>query len=121
RHRRRCLRRLTRRPQDAVRRRSPQVADTGHFPRLVTDTVEAPQTRGATMSKYTVDSEAVQAASASIRGITEQLRADVNTLMGQIQNLQSQWTGQAASAFTAAAHDWRTTQARVEESINELN
>ncbi|WP_166981005.1 WXG100 family type VII secretion target [Paramicrobacterium fandaimingii] len=73
------------------------------------------------MSKYTVDSEAVQAASASIRGVTEQLRADVNTLMGQIQNLQSQWTGQAASAFTAAAHDWRTTQARVEESINELN
>lgn len=77
--------------------------------------------RGDTVSRYTVDSEAVQAASASIRGITEQLRADVANLMGQIQNLQSQWTGQAASAFTAAAQDWRTTQARVEESITELN
>lgn len=73
------------------------------------------------MSRYTVDSEAVQSASSTIRSITEQLRADVNNLMSQIQSLQSQWTGQAASAFNAAAQDWRTTQARVEESITELN
>src|SRR5699024_3358559 len=73
----------------AVSRGHPQISRSAALCCRPLDTVEAAQTRGVTMSKYTVDSEAVQAASASIRGVTEQLRADVNTLMGQIQNLQS--------------------------------
>lgn len=73
------------------------------------------------MSRFTVDSEAVQATSSRIRGISEQLRGDVATLMHHIDSLESQWTGQAAAAFNAAAQDWRATQTRVEECLNELN
>ena len=42
-------------------------------------------------------------------------------LHGQLTNLQSSWTGQAASAFTGVVTEWKTTQQRVEENLAAIN
>ena len=40
---------------------------------------------------------------------------------GQLSTLQSSWQGDAATAFQALVADWRSTQARVEESLSSIN
>jgi WXG100 family type VII secretion target len=69
------------------------------------------------MTSYQVDSEAVVAATASIRGTMDRIHAEAASLLGQLVGLQGSWTGQAATGFQGVVTDWKTTQARVDESL----
>jgi 6 kDa early secretory antigenic target len=69
------------------------------------------------MTRYQVDSEAVISATSAVRGSISRIQAEVNALHSQLVNLQSSWTGQAATAFQGVVTDWKGTQVRVEESL----
>lgn len=73
------------------------------------------------MTSFHVDSEAVLGATGAVRASMERIQAEVSGLHGQLTNLQSSWSGQAASAFQGVITDWRGTQQRVEESLAAIN
>ena len=73
------------------------------------------------MTRYQVDSEAVAAATGSVRAAVGRIQAEVSGLHSQLANLQSSWTGPAATAFQGVVSDWKTTQQRVEESLAHIN
>jgi WXG100 family type VII secretion target len=69
------------------------------------------------MAVFTVDSDAVIAQSAAIRGTTDRIQAESQAMLGQLVQLQSSWTGQASAAFQETIERWRATQRHVEESL----
>lgn len=73
------------------------------------------------MTRYQVDSEAVISATGAVRSSITRIQSEVAGLHGQLTNLQSSWTGQAASAFTGVVAEWKTTQQRVEENLAAIN
>lgn len=73
------------------------------------------------MTRYQVDSEAVLSATNAVRSSIGRIQAEVSGLHGQLVNLQGSWSGQAANAFQGVVVDWKTTQQRVEESLNAIN
>jgi len=75
----------------------------------------------ARMTRYQVDSEAVVAATGNVRAAVSRIQAEVSGLHGQLVNLQSSWSGPAASAFQGVVGDWKATQQRVEESLAAIN
>ena len=72
------------------------------------------------MSRYEVDSEQVAQASAAVRGSTAAIRTEVAAMMRHLTDLQGGWRGGAATAFGAIMADWTGTQARVEESLDQI-
>ncbi len=73
------------------------------------------------MTRYQVDSEAVISATGAVRSSITRIQSEVAGLHGQLTNLQSSWTGQAASAFTGVVSEWKVTQQRVEENLAAIN
>jgi early secretory antigenic target protein ESAT-6 len=73
------------------------------------------------MTRYQVDSEAVLGATNAVRTSIGRIQAEVGGLHGQLVSLQDSWSGQAASAFQAVVNDWKSTQQRVEESLNAIS
>ncbi len=73
------------------------------------------------MTRYQVDSEAVISATGAVRSSITRIQSEVAGLHGQLTNLQSSWTGQAASAFTGVVSEWKITQQRVEENLAAIN
>ena len=51
------------------------------------------------MTRYTVDSDAVDSAAAAITATVSRLQGEVTSLHGQLDALQGVWTGAAAVAF----------------------
>lgn len=72
------------------------------------------------MAHFSVDSEQVLAANASIQNTISRLSQESDTLHLQLQNLQSSWTGMAANSFQELALRWRTTAAAVDAQLAEL-
>lgn len=73
------------------------------------------------MTRYQVDSDAVLAATAAARTAIGRIQSEVAGLTGQLGQLQSSWSGAAATAFSSAAADWGAMQHRVEESLSALS
>ena len=72
------------------------------------------------MTRYQVDSEAVIIATGAVRGSISRIQSEVDAMHGQLLALQSSWTGQAATAFQYVVDDWRSTQIRVEQSLEAI-
>ena len=73
------------------------------------------------MTRYTVDSEAVNAAAAAITGTTGRLQGEMTSLHGQLEQLQGVWTGQAAQAFQGVVQQWRTAQTNLEQVLGSID
>lgn len=73
------------------------------------------------MTQYHVDSEAVLNATGTVRSSMGRIQAEVDSLLSQLVNLQSSWSGPAASAFQGVVTEWRGTQQRVEEALDTIN
>jgi WXG100 family type VII secretion target len=69
------------------------------------------------MAVFSVDSDAVLAATASVRSTSERLQTETQAMMTQLTQLQSTWTGSASVAFHSVVDQWRATQRQVEESL----
>ena len=73
------------------------------------------------MTRSQGDRDAVAAATGNVRAAVSRIQAEVSGLHAQLANLQSSWTGQAATAFQGVVGDWKATQQRVEQSLAEIN
>ena len=69
------------------------------------------------MTRYQVDSEAVAAATGTVRAAMSRIQGEVSGLHGQLVALQGSWTGQASAGFQGVVTDWKATQQRVEENL----
>ena len=69
------------------------------------------------MTHFQVDSDAVAAATSTVRSAMSRIQAEVAGLHGQLVALQSTWTGTASAGFQTVVNDWKLTQQRVEESL----
>ncbi|MFC7432476.1 MULTISPECIES: WXG100 family type VII secretion target [unclassified Agrococcus] len=72
------------------------------------------------MTRYVVDSDAIDAARAAAHATVGRIQTDCAALHGQLQALQDSWSGGASAAFQGCATDWRATQQRVEESLRQI-
>lgn len=73
------------------------------------------------MAVYSVDSDAVLAATSAVRGTIDRLQGETQSMLAQLTQLQASWTGNASVAFTSVVDQWRTTQRQVEESLAGIN
>ncbi|WP_375389952.1 WXG100 family type VII secretion target [uncultured Amnibacterium sp.] len=73
------------------------------------------------MTRYTVDSDAVDSAAAAITATVSRLQTEVTSLHGQLETLQGVWTGAAAIAFQGVVQQWRTTQTSVEQVLSSID
>ncbi|MDQ1131095.1 WXG100 family type VII secretion target [Microbacterium sp. SORGH_AS_0888] len=69
------------------------------------------------MSAFSVDSDALFAATATMRGTIDRLQAESGSLLAQLTQLQSSWTGSAAVLFHGTVEQWRATQLQVEDAL----
>lgn len=73
------------------------------------------------MTRYQVDSDAVLSATGAVRTSISRIQGEVGALHAQLTNLQSSWTGEAATAFGSVVAEWKATQQRVEENLAAIN
>lgn len=73
------------------------------------------------MSRFEVDSVQVEAASGAVRGSVAALGLEVDRMTRHLQELQATWKGAAASQFQVVAEDWRATQERVKQSLEQIS
>ena len=73
------------------------------------------------MAIVAVDSEALDAKSAEVRGTIDRLQSDINRMQSGLQSLSESWQGQASANFQSLIAEWRSTQAKVEESLASIN
>lgn len=73
------------------------------------------------MSRFEVDSARVAEASAAVKGSIVSINAEVDRMMKNLMDLQGTWKGQAADQFQHVASDWRATQERVKQSLEQIN
>lgn len=73
------------------------------------------------MAVFSVDSDAVLAATGSIRGTIDRLQGETHQMLAQLTHLQGAWSGAASAAFQGALDQWRATQRQVEESLAGIN
>lgn len=72
------------------------------------------------MSRYEVDSAQVAQAGAAVQSSTTAVRAEIATMQRHLTELQNSWRGTAATGFAAVMADWAATQARVEQSLDQI-
>jgi len=72
------------------------------------------------MPVYTVDTEAVFAATGATKATMERLRAESLALKAQLTQLQSSWTGAASVAFQGCSDQWSAAQLHVEQVLDSI-
>lgn len=73
------------------------------------------------MTVFSVDTDAVAAATTATRSTMERLQAESTTLMAQLTQLQSSWTGSASAAFQSCGEQWRAAQLQVEQVLASIS
>lgn len=69
------------------------------------------------MALVQIDTEDLMAKSQAVKGSIGRLQAEVNAMEANLRQLQDTWRGQASNNFQTILTEWRSTQARVEESL----
>lgn len=73
------------------------------------------------MAIFAVDSDAVMIATTQVRGTSERLQAETQSMLAQLTQLEATWSGSASVAFRGVLDRWRVTQRQVEESLAEIS
>lgn len=73
------------------------------------------------MAVFSVDSDAVLAATGSVRSTIDRLQTETQAMLSQLTHLQSTWSGGAAVAFHGVVDQWRATQRQVEDTLAGIN
>lgn len=72
------------------------------------------------MPIFSVDSDAVMTATASIRATSDRLQTDTAAMLGQLTQLQGSWTGSASIAFQGVIERWRAAQRELDGALGEI-
>jgi len=73
------------------------------------------------VTRYEVDSAQVAQAAASVQTRAATIRAEVAAMHRQLATLQETWRGTAATAFGGVLADWSSTEARLEQSLDQIS
>ncbi len=73
------------------------------------------------MAEFHVNSDDLALKSQAVKGSIDQIRAEVDAMQRNLLDLQSSWTGAAATNFQSLITDWRGTQLRVEASLESIS
>ncbi len=73
------------------------------------------------MTVFTVDSDAVLAATATIRATGDRVQTETAAMLGQLTQLQGSWTGSASVAFQSVIERWRAAQREVEAALGDIS
>lgn len=72
------------------------------------------------MSRFEVDSVRVEQASSAVTSSIASIGAEVDRMMRNLLDLQNSWRGQASTSFQGVVADWRGTQDRVRQSLQDI-
>ncbi len=72
------------------------------------------------MAVFSIDSDAVAAATGAIRATSGRIESDTATLSAQLTQLQSSWTGGASVAFQGVVERWRAAAREVESALTDI-
>ncbi len=72
------------------------------------------------MTMYQVDAQEISLAGANAGQTAIAIRESVNSMMAQLQTLQSSWIGGASASFQSVIADWHATQVQVETSLDNV-
>lgn len=73
------------------------------------------------MSRFEVDSARVAQASAAVNASVASINTEVDRMMRNLLDLQSSWRGTAATQFQGVVGEWRATQERVRQSLEDIS
>lgn len=72
------------------------------------------------MALMKVDTEAIDSSGQAVLATSERVRAEVQSMRNNLENLRASWEGQASNSFQALVADWARTQAQVELSLGQI-
>lgn len=72
------------------------------------------------MAQYQVDSERIQASSAAVNASVAAIRQAVQSMYGNLNDLQNVWHGSAATQFAGVAQQWHAAQQQMEQSLESI-
>jgi WXG100 family type VII secretion target len=72
------------------------------------------------MTQFTVDSDQVLVANSAVQNSIQILNQEATALLGQLNALQSSWSGLAANSFQELASRWRVTATQVENQLSDI-
>ena len=73
------------------------------------------------MAVFSVDSDAVLATTAAVRGTIDRLQAETQAMLVQLTQLQAIVDGQRVGRLPTVVDQWRATQRQVEDSLAGIN
>ena len=73
------------------------------------------------MAVFSVDSDAVLATTAAVRGTIDRLQAETQRDARPAHAAAVSWTGSASVAFQTVVDQWRATQRNVEDTLAGIN
>ncbi|GAA4657450.1 WXG100 family type VII secretion target [Arthrobacter cryoconiti] len=73
------------------------------------------------MAQFNVNSEDLTLKSAAVKGSVDRIRMEVDAMKRNLLDLESTWTGAAATNFQALLQEWHATQIKVEASLESIN
>lgn len=73
------------------------------------------------MAQFNVNSDDLAIKSTAVSGSVDRIRMEVDGMKRNLMDLQSTWTGSAATNFQALLQEWHATQVKVEASLESIN
>ena len=73
------------------------------------------------MTAFTVDSDAVLAATATIRATGDRVQSETAAMLGHLTQLQGSWTGSASVAFQSVVERWRAAQRELDAALGDIS
>ena len=69
------------------------------------------------MAVFQIDTADLSAKAGAVEATLTRIQSDVNSMEGQLRQLQETWKGSASTAFQDVLTQWRSTQVQVEQSL----
>lgn len=73
------------------------------------------------MAQFNVNSDDLALKSSAVKGSVDRIRMEVDAMKRNLLDLQSTWTGSAATNFQALLQEWHATELKVEASLESIN
>lgn len=72
-------------------------------------------------SQYQVDTARIGTAAGDVQRISAEIESSVAAMMARLTGLQDAWQGEAAARFQSVVQEWRGTQTRVRDSLEQIS
>ncbi|QPK81043.1 WXG100 family type VII secretion target [Schaalia sp. ZJ405] len=73
------------------------------------------------MATFMVDSQLVASSATNVSLTAERIRQEVQTMLAQLLELESSWTGVAQMNFQDCVAQWQATQAQVDAALESIS